>query len=123
MYNRKPWPTLDFLPSLPNEKLKTVDPLVMNLLVAKGIPALADLDIERYAKLADRWADDIRQRLANNESQFHRMPEKWKNDIRFFRLGMVTWYADEVLKVQYPDELADVGNRIYSDPQTYFSTE
>ena len=41
-------------------ELARVDPLVMNLLVAKSIPSLADLDIARYQKLADQWADGIR---------------------------------------------------------------
>ena len=43
-------------------ELARVDPLVMNLLVAKSIPSLADLDISRYQKLADHWADDVRRR-------------------------------------------------------------
>lgn len=35
-------------------ELARVDPLVMNLLVAKSIPSLADLDIARYQKQADQ---------------------------------------------------------------------
>jgi hypothetical protein len=120
MYNRKPWPTLDFLVSLPNEKLRNVDPLVMNLVVAKGIPAFANLDIERYVRLRDRWVEDIRQRLSTHDEHFYRSPEKWKNDIHFFRLGMVCWYVDEVLKIEYPDELADAADRIYTDPSNIF---
>jgi hypothetical protein len=120
MYNRKPWTTLELLASLPNEKLKTVDPLVMNLTVAKGIPSFANLDIDRYVRLVDRWVEDIRQRIPNAEAQFHLAPEKWKNDIHFFRLGMVCWYVDEVLKVRYPSELAHSEDRIYADPCNVF---
>ena len=66
-----------------------VDPLVMNLAVAKGIPCFADLDIGQYVRLADQWASDIRQPAPGAEVHFRRSPADWKNDIRFFRLGIV----------------------------------
>ena len=43
--------------------LARVDPLVMNLLVARSIPSLAGLDIGRYERLADQWAAEVRRRL------------------------------------------------------------
>ncbi len=92
----------------------------MNLVVAKGIPCFANLDIGHYVRLADQWASDIRQRLPGAEGHFHRSPENWKNDIRFFRLGIVCWYLDEVLGVTYPDELADAEDRLYADPMNVF---
>ena len=49
--------------------------------------------------------------LARHGTHFHRSPANWKNDIRFFRLGIVCWYVDEVLKVTYPDELANAEDR------------
>ena len=70
----------------------------MNLIVAKGIPSLASLDIGNYVAQADEWASDIRQRLPRMEAHFHRAQADWKNDIRFFRLGVVCWYVYEVLK-------------------------
>ena len=92
----------------------------MNLVVAQGIPCFADLDIGHYVRLADQWASDIRQRLPGAEAHFHRSPANWKNDIRFFRLGIVCWYVDEVLGVTYPDELADAEDRLYADPMNVF---
>ena len=92
----------------------------MNLVVAKGIPCFADLDVGHYVRLADQWASDIRQRLAGAEAQFHRSPADWKNDIRFFRLGIVCWYMDEVLGITYPDELANAEDRLYADPMDVF---
>ena len=53
-------------------ELARVDPLVMNLLVAKSIPSLADLDIARYQRLADQWADGIRSRLPKAERIFQK---------------------------------------------------
>ena len=34
---------------------------MINLLVAKSIPSLADLDISGYLPLADQWADAVRE--------------------------------------------------------------
>lgn len=39
--------------ALSDDELAQVDPLVMNLLVAKGIPSLAHLDIGRYQRIRD----------------------------------------------------------------------
>jgi hypothetical protein len=103
-----------------DDDLSRVDPLVMNLTVAREIPCFADLDIRRYVQLADRWADDIRRRLPGAEAQFHRCPANWKNDIRFFRLGIVCWYLDEVLGITYPDELAGAEDALYVDPLDIF---
>ena len=105
---------------LSDEELRTVDPLVMNLVVAKGIPCFADLDIAHYVRLADEWADDIRRRLPAAEVHFRQNPAGWKNDIRFFRLGMVCWYVDEVLGITYPDELANAEDRLYADAMNIF---
>ncbi|MDQ3330266.1 MAG: hypothetical protein M3552_06400 [Planctomycetota bacterium] len=79
----------DDLLSLSDEEFAAVDPLVMNLLVAKGIPSQADLDIERYRRMADLWAIDIARRLPQLEQEFHATPQDWNNDIDEFRLGIV----------------------------------
>jgi hypothetical protein len=45
------WPTAEQLLGLSNDELGQVDPVVMNLAVAKGIPSLASLDIGHYVRL------------------------------------------------------------------------
>src|SRR4051812_27042750 len=42
-----------------DQEISTVDPVEMNLVVAKGIPSLADLDIAPYVALADEWGRDL----------------------------------------------------------------
>jgi hypothetical protein len=84
-------------------ELGQVDPLVMNLLVAKRIPGLADLDIARYRKLADQWADGVRRRLPGAERVFRRTPQDWKNDVNFFRLGVLCGYLEHVAWILRPD--------------------
>jgi hypothetical protein len=119
-WGEEPWPTLGTLLGLASDALDSVDPLVMNLVVAKKIPCFADLNVGRYVRLADRWAGDIRERLPGAEARFWQSPADWKNDVRFFRLGIVCWYADEVLGITYPDELADAEERLYVDPMNVF---
>ena len=75
-----------------DDELAVVDPVVMNLVVAKGIPALANIDIERYVAMADGWAADLRRNLAQADENFRRAPENWKHDIDFSRLAFVCWY-------------------------------
>jgi len=120
MLKLQSWPTVDELLGLSAEQLLEIDPLAMNLIVANGIPSLANLDIGKYVSQADEWAADIRDRLPRMEAHFRRSPAGWKNDVRFFRLGIVCWYVDEVLRVTYPDELANAEDRIYADPLNVF---
>lgn len=47
------------LVSMPDGELANVDPLVMNLIVARGIPEVGNLDIPKYAKIVDAWASQI----------------------------------------------------------------
>ncbi len=106
--------------ALSDQELARVDPVEMNLLVARGIARLADLDIPRYQALADDWAEGIRAALPAAERQFHQTPEDWKNDIHFFRLGMVCWYLDEVLGVRYREDQKNLTRVVYTDPSDLF---
>jgi hypothetical protein len=114
------WPTVESFLSFSNEELSNFDPLVMNLIVAKGIPALADLDIRYYVNLADEWGNDLRARIPVLEGQFRQTPKDWRNDIDFFLLGLVCWYVDEVLGVSYREDQRDVTQILYTDPTDLF---
>jgi hypothetical protein len=101
-------------------ELASVDPLEMNLIVAKGIPELADLDVPRYQAEADRWADEISERLPQDEVFFWQSPADWKNDVNFFRLGVLCWYVDEVLGIRYHEDQKYVQGIAYSNPCDLF---
>jgi hypothetical protein len=103
-----------------DEQLAGVDPLEMNLLVAKGIPALAHLDIGHYQALADLWARRIRQLIAGVEGQFWQRPHEWRNDINFFRLGALCQYVDCDLGVRYRGDQRAVRSILYTDPSHLF---
>jgi hypothetical protein len=114
------WSLLGQLLSLSNDELGQVDPVVMNLAVARGVPALADLDIGHYVQLADRWADDLRARMPSMEAEFRQSPQDWRNDLDFFRLGLVCWYVDVVLGVAYREDQREATEVLYTDPTDLF---
>jgi Leucine-rich repeat (LRR) protein len=64
----KQYGNLAALLSMDNHQLSQIDPLACNLMIAKEIPELADLDIPY-----DHW--------------FYENATEWENDINFFRLG------------------------------------
>ena len=101
------WRKAEQFLALSDEELSQVDPVVMNLVVAKGIPALAGLDISQYVRLADEWAADLRAQMLAKERQFYCTPQQWDNDIDIFRLGLVAWYCDVVLGVAYREDQRD----------------
>ena len=100
--------------------LGRVDPLVMNLLVAKSIPSLADLDVPRYQKLADQWAEDVRRRLPGAEKVFWRTPQDWKNDVNFFRLGVLCGYLEHEAGIAYNEDQRYATAVYYTDPSDLF---
>ena len=77
--DRSSWPTAEQFLGMSNEELGRVDPVVMNLAVAKGIPSLTDLNIGEYVRLADEWADDLRARMPALEERFYSAPHNWRN--------------------------------------------
>jgi hypothetical protein len=100
--------------------LGLIDPLELNLVVARGIHSLAHLDVEGYKGTADQWAEDLSARLPGLESQFHASPAAWKNDPVFFRLGVLCWYVDEVLGIRYREDQKGVTSVLYTDPCDLF---
>lgn len=100
--------------------LDRVDIVAMNLIIAKGIPSLTGIDIRRYQRLADLWASDIARRLPDLEGEFRAAPQEWKHDIDFFRLGIVCWYVDLVLKIAYREDQREAKVVLYTDPIDLF---
>lgn len=106
--------------AMDNPALARVDPLLRNLLIAKSIPALADLNIPRYQNQVDAWAGAIKLRLPRDERAFHKTPRDWKNDINFFRLGVVCSFVETELGVKYREDQRDVTQILYTNPSDLF---
>jgi hypothetical protein len=92
----------------------------MNLLVARSIPALADLDIPRYQRLADEWTDGIKAWLPQAELHFWECPDYYRNDINFFRLGMVHQFLEQAAGIEYKEDQRNVTAVLYTDPSDLF---
>jgi len=92
----------------------------MNLLVAKSIPSLANLDIAHYQQLADQWAEEVQQRLPRAEKVFWRSPWEWKNDVNFFRLGVLHGYLEHQAGIAYNEDQRHGGPIDYTDPSDLF---
>jgi hypothetical protein len=45
---------------------------------------------------------------------------EWKQDVRFFRLGVLCWYVDEVLGIRYREDQKGVREVYYTDPNDLF---
>lgn len=101
-------------------ELGRVDPLVMNLLVAKSIPSLADLDIAHYQRQADQWAEDVRRRLPSAEQVFQQTPQHWKNDVNFFRLGVLCGYLEYEAGIAYIEDQRYATEVHYTNPSDLF---
>jgi hypothetical protein len=106
--------------SLPVEELARIDVVVMNLLVAKSIPGLAKLDIPYYQRLADNWAAEVARRLPAAEKKFRQSPGEWKNDINFFRLGILCGYLDRELGIADNEHQRHEGPVWYTNPSDLF---
>lgn len=102
-------------------ELATVDPVAMNLVVAKGIPTLAELDIGRYQRIVDDWVADFLVRcLPRWTPYFHAAPQDFKDDIRYFYLGMVCQYLELEIGIEYKQDQRDVEAILYTDPLDLF---
>jgi len=86
-------------------ELEKVDILEMNIAVAREIPGLEKLGYDHYRQIVDGWTVRFRRWLPEAENDgFYPAPEKYKNDINFFRLGMLAQFLDQTVGVAYVEE-------------------
>ena len=108
------------LVGMSNEELTHIDPVEMNLLVARSIPSLSKLDIGFYQRNWDEWAAGVRARMPGAEKVFRRSPEAWKGDIRFFRLATLCEHLDCTVGVGYKEEHKYAKAVSYTNPSDLF---
>lgn len=112
--------TLPGLIRLPDVELGRIDPLLMNIVVARGIPARVGLDVARHSRQVNGWALDLARRAPALEEEFWRAPQDWDNCLAEFRAGLICWYADEVLGVRYNEDQKEGHDVVYTDPSDLF---
>lgn len=113
--------TVNQLAGLSDEQLATADPLAVNLIVAREIPSLADLDLAYYQERVNAWALDFATRyLPEAESSFHEQPERYFDDLGFFCVGMLCQYLGDEVGIKYIEEQRTADPRHYIDPSDLF---
>jgi len=89
------------LMNLSDSDLESVDIVEMNIAVARGIQGLENLDYVQYRQTIDTWTNQFKEWLPTVEYAFHQNPSKYKNDINFFRLGMLAQFLDQQIGIAY----------------------
>ena len=62
------------------------------------------INYNHYREIVDAWTDQFSRWLASSEYEFRKTPYKWKNDIDFFRLGMLAQFLDQGIGIAYNQE-------------------
>lgn len=90
-------------------ELDALDPLVMNLVVARGIPELRNLDIASLAHIVDEWAGKIESGLRSTENA-DRNTKLYQHDRDLWRAGgMAVSVAGPSIGVKYTADVLDPG--------------
>jgi len=98
-------PTVDALMALSDEAMNKVDPLIINLAVARSIPEFADLDVERYVRTLDEWAATIRFDTERHWYRFQNDPAAFNHSDAEYRICWLASDINAVFKIDY--DLAD----------------
>ena len=71
------WPTVEKYLAMPNEEMGTVDPVVMNLVVAKGIPAACRSGYRPLCPVGRPVGGGYPARSFPKVKDFYRTPDCW----------------------------------------------
>lgn len=74
------------LVALSDDELEAIDPLVINMIVAKVLPELVDIKFEKYVRIVDTWARRIGDGLAAAEAN-GAMDPSYEVDPNIWRAG------------------------------------
>jgi hypothetical protein len=100
--------TVADLMALSDPELEQIDVIEMNVAVAPEIPGLESLDYDKYRQIVDGWTKQFRGWLPTVEHAFYERPEYFKNDIHFFRLGMLA--PDFVITPRRTEKVSESGH-------------
>lgn len=106
--------------ALPDDQLERADLVVVNLAVARGIPSLSNLDVAHYRHIVDEWTKQFAAELPGWEQMFRREPERFRNDVRFFRVGQLAGFLGHVAGIQYIEVQRKLTEVRYTNPSDLF---
>jgi hypothetical protein len=107
--------SLKELLALDDAALNSMDPIEVDLAVARSIPECASLDVARYVHTVDQWAEHIRWETDRHHHRFYEDPGGFNNSLAYFKaLAMVTVIAQD-FGVRY-----DLEAVAFDDPRDLF---
>jgi hypothetical protein len=106
--------------ALSDPELEQADIVRVNVSVARELTPRRDLDVGRYCRIVDNWIQQFARWLPGAEAAFRRTPEKWKNDIHFFRVGMLAGFLGHEIGIRYKDEQKHAQAVRYTNPSDLF---
>ncbi len=109
------YPNVAALMAMSDAELGGVDPVVVNLAVARGIPAYADLNVERYVKTIDDWAKTVKFDTDRHRYRFEQNPSDFNNSFVEYRIEWLATDVNAVFKIDY-----DVLDFDFTEPSNLF---
>jgi hypothetical protein len=100
--------------------LEGADLVAINLSVARDVPSLTGLGVKGYCRTVDDWARKFASVLPAMEREFAKTPARWKNDVRFFRVGMLQGFLGQELGVEYIQSQKGAQSVDYLEPSQLF---
>jgi regulator of sirC expression with transglutaminase-like and TPR domain len=106
---------LSRLLSLDDQSLERLDPLEVDLAVARTIPGCESLDVARYKRVLDEWAERVRQETDRHLYRFKENPAEFKNSLAYFKALTLATVVGQDFKVGY-----HVESIAFDDPKDLF---
>jgi hypothetical protein len=95
---------LDDLLAMPDEALERVDPLEVDLAVARTIPDCQSLEVAKYKKTVDEWAERVRSETDRHLYKFQQAPGEYKNSQAYFKALVLATVIGQDFQVGYDVE-------------------
>lgn len=92
------------------EDIPKYDILTLNLLCAKGLPGVGELDVQKYRKTLKAWAAHVKFETERHLYQFHQNPSDFSNSEAYFRMLTLITVLQQDFNIQYNPRLMDIPN-------------
>jgi hypothetical protein len=95
---------LQDLLAMDDQTLDRADPLEVDLAVARTIPGCESLDVAKYKKTVDEWAERVRAETDRHLYKFQQAPGEYKNSQAYFKALVLATVIGQDFHVGYDVE-------------------
>ncbi len=93
--------SVNWLLARSDRELEHIDPLILNLAVARNLPEFASLDVDRYARQLDEWAAEVKHDTERHYYRFVEKPEDFKHSEIEYKISWLASDINAVFKIDY----------------------